>query len=464
MAAGHRALLETAEPSFEKEKLFRHCMTLRGFSNLEEPRVFLAELFPHISKMEIRVRRIFVLSTAVAAVSFCQSAGAKTLEEVLKEKGVITEADYKEVIKSRPVDYKLGKGFTFTNAEENFQLSLGGRMQFRYNYFDKDGGQDVSQWQPKRIKFYTSGYAYTKDLTYAFQADFVNGSKATLLDDAYLNYRVQDAVQVRIGQFKTPFVRQEIISDGNLQLVDRSPVVDAFKHGRDNGAMLHGKLAGGYAAYNVGLFGGTGQSTVRTGNNGAFFTRIAVNPFGDLAYLEADMDNSSKPMLSIGSSYLNNTLKKSSATALTDVDATSSSYFGKGWLGSGLAKFNATEKIDVNAFGADVVFKWRGFSLQTEYLAAQADGKVSSKKLRAQGFYAQTGYFLIPGKLEAAMRYSYYDPDRDKSNNLLSEVGGGFSYYFDKHNLKVQTDLANIHQQPALSDEIQFRVQAQITF
>ncbi len=183
-----------------------------------------------------------------------------------------------------------------------------------------------------------------------------------------------------------------------------------------------------------------------------------------MAYVEADMDKSAKPLLSIGSSYLNNTLKKSSATALSDVDAAATSCFGKGWLGSGLSKFNASEKIDVNAFGVDAAFKCHGFSLQTEYLAAQADGQTSNKTLRAQGFYAQTGYFIIPSKLEAALRYSYYDADRDKRNNLLSEIGGGFSYYFDKHNLKVQTDIANIHQQPALSDEIQFRVQGQITF
>ena len=72
-----------------------------------------------------------------------QSAGAKTLEEVLKEKGVITEADYNEIIKtapkSKPVDYKLGQGFTFTSPDEKFLLSLGGQMQFRYTFNELDG-------------------------------------------------------------------------------------------------------------------------------------------------------------------------------------------------------------------------------------------------------------------------------------------------------------------------------------
>jgi phosphate-selective porin OprO/OprP len=68
-----------------------------------------------------------VLATSLLA----NGAYAKTLEDVLKEKGVITEDDYKEVTKYQPVDYILGKGTTFTSPNEKFQLTLGGRMQFR---------------------------------------------------------------------------------------------------------------------------------------------------------------------------------------------------------------------------------------------------------------------------------------------------------------------------------------------
>ena len=67
-----------------------------------------------------------------------QSAGAKTLEDVLKEKGVISEADYKEVTKSRPVDYKLGNGFTFTSPDQKFQGAFGSCLQFRYTLMDLD--------------------------------------------------------------------------------------------------------------------------------------------------------------------------------------------------------------------------------------------------------------------------------------------------------------------------------------
>jgi len=100
---------------------------------------------------------------------------AKTLEDVLKEKGVITEEDYREITKSKPFNYQVGKGFTFTAPDEKFQLTLGGRLQFRYTYTDYDKNTssktDRSQFDAKRIRLIAQGYAYTKDLTYKLEFD-----------------------------------------------------------------------------------------------------------------------------------------------------------------------------------------------------------------------------------------------------------------------------------------------------
>jgi phosphate-selective porin OprO and OprP len=115
------------------------------------------------------MKRVLIFVGIFAWAFSAMSAGAKTLEDVLREKGVITEEDYKEVTKVKPFDYKLGKGFTFTTADEKFQLTLGGRMQFRYTYTDLDNNaskSDTSQWDAKRIRLIAQGYAYTKDLTY----------------------------------------------------------------------------------------------------------------------------------------------------------------------------------------------------------------------------------------------------------------------------------------------------------
>src|SRR6266511_4781 len=87
-----------------------------------------------------KVKKKFIAAGAALLVTafIGQAASAKSLEDVLKEKGVISEADYKEVTKVKPFDYKLGKGVTFTSNDEKFQLSIGGQMQLRYTLVDAD--------------------------------------------------------------------------------------------------------------------------------------------------------------------------------------------------------------------------------------------------------------------------------------------------------------------------------------
>lgn len=408
--------------------------------------------------------------TALAAALAVQSAGAKTLEDVLKEKGVISEADYKEVTTSKPLDYKVGKGFTMTSPDEKFKLSLGGRLQTRFTLTDADDSAKTtaaSKWEVRRMKFWMKGYAYTKDLTYLLQVDFVNGGSSKLIEHAYFNYRLLDEVQLLSGQTKVPFGRQWLNSSASQQFVDRSAASDAFRPGYDIGAKLHGDIAKGLATYEFGVYGGAGQSATRSSSGAttanAIAARVAVNPFGKMPYSESDLDNSPKPLLSIGANYYGNTLKKTSATALETNNITLAG--SNGWLGKGISTFTTGEKIDAETWGFDAAFKWHGFSAQGEYLAGQANGTASNKNLRAEGFYAQAGYCIIPKTLEAAIRYSFVDPNRSKANDLTTDIQGAISYYFDKHNLKLQGDITDTHDQSkGKTDDMIYRLQAQIIF
>ncbi len=422
-----------------------------------------------------------ILLIAVILWALClQQASAKTLEDVLKEKGVITEEDYKEITKVKPFDYKLGKGFTFTTPDEKFQLTLGGRMQFRYTFMDNDGTtQDTSQWDAKRIRLIAQGYAYTKDLTYTLEFDpraYATAANKGLIN-AWLNYKLIDEAQLMVGQFKSPWSRQELVSDGSLQFVDRSIAVDAFKPSYEIGAMLNGKIASGLAYYYAGIFNGAGQTSTRSSNDNLFVARAVVNPLGDFLNTEADIEMSPKPLLSIGANYFRNTLNKTSsavtvpATQVTGMDVTNAPYAASGgWLFKDTVASDAFaikgDKLDIDSYGADLAFKWMGISLQGEYLLAQAENQRSGRLLRAQGFYAQAGYMLLPKTLEVAFRYSYLDPNRDVSNDIMTEQIGAVSYYFNKHNLKLQADIGNIHDQAkrAMTDAMQYRVQAQIIF
>lgn len=404
-----------------------------------------------------------------------QPATAKTLEDVLKEKGVITEEDYKAVTKSRPVDYKPGKGFTLTSPDEKFQLTIGGLLQNRYSYTDYEENNstksDVSKFELKSVKLVLGGYAYNKDLTYEVQTNFVQGGSSKILERGYMNYRFRDEVQLLAGQTNVPFGRQWLNATSGLEFVDRSYASDAFRAGYDTGLKLHGKLAESLFTYDVGVYGGVGQSTYRSSDNNAVAARITVNPFGPVPYSEGDLEQSAKPLLSIGADYYYNTLKAtykpasgttnaSTTLETNNVDLAAS----KGWLGKGLSKFTTTEKLDISSYGFDAAFKWQGVSLQGEYLRGEAEGSNSHTKLKSEGYYAQAGYFVIPKTLEVAARYSFVDLDRDASDKQIEDTTGAVSWYINKHNLKVQADITNSRDKKASTDDLIYRLQAQVIF
>jgi phosphate-selective porin OprO/OprP len=421
---------------------------------------------------------------ATLLVSFLVTPGAyaKTLEDILKEKGVITEEDYQEVTKSPPVAYNLGNGFTFTSADGKYQGAIGGFMQLQYVFTDLDDAnntktktvQDSSKFLMNRVKIYFNGYTLTPDLTYKLQLNVTQGnvlSTGKTIEEAYVNYRFRDEIQVRFGQDKVPFARQFIVSSNAQEFVDLSHVATAFAPGYDFGLMLHGKIAGGLVAYNAGVFGGVGQGTAQVTNDNAITARIAVNPLGDMNYVEADVDNTEKPRLSVGANYYGDTVKNGATSNLNI-------FSGTGWIGigaplmTGTGKFGATEKLNINTAGFDGAFKWRGLYAQGEYFIGQADGQTSRNTLRSQGFYGQTGYFVIPKYLEVAARYAYLDPNRNVANDHWIETTGAVSWYLNKHNLKVQADYTDIHKQAALAfnsgpkatDDKRVRLQAQIIF
>jgi len=422
------------------------------------------------------MKRIVVLSAFGLIAVLASTASARSLEDVLKEKGVITEEDYKEVVQSRPIKYKLGEGFNFTSDDGKFSSSMVGLFKIRYTLMDFDSAQDYSKFELKGIKLMFNGNAYSKDLTYRLFVNFSNIAGGTtsnggLLEDTWMNYRLRDEVQFRFGQDKVQFGRQSITSAAALQFVDQSIVTSAFAPGYDTGLMIHGKIAGGLVNYNIAGYGGVGQNTYRTTTDNAFAVRITANPLGEMKYSEPDLDNSSKPLLSVGANFYRNTMYVGEPQNIGFAKSS-------GWYDIGkkimlpAQRFGASESLDINTYGIDSAFKWQGLSVTGEYFAAQAKGQSTNHHLHAEGFYAQAGYFVVPKQVELAYRYSYLDPNRDVANDHWVESNTAVSWYVYNNCLKLQADYTNVHKQAAIAstsgakptDDHQVRLQAQILF
>src|SRR5262249_13495799 len=163
--------------------------------------------------------------------------------------------------------YIEGRGFDFKPADGLFDLALGANLQVRFSDLMVQDVVSADEFRIRRAKLYLTGFAFDPRLTYRVQLAFENPNNVRLLDDAFVNWKFNDCIQVQAGQSKTPFGREELMNDGVLMFTERSIAIDTFKANRDIGAGFLGYSPGYVFQYWAGVFGGVGQGTLRTTNH-----------------------------------------------------------------------------------------------------------------------------------------------------------------------------------------------------
>ena len=365
------------------------------------------------------------------------------------------------------IEYIPMRGFAFRTPDKLLELAIGFNLQARFTSFDFDQGvpaavADAEEFRIRRFKLYFTGFAFDPKLTYRVQLAFENVNNTRfLLDDAWINYKFMDEISAQMGQSKTPYSRDELYNDGVIQFQERALAVDTFKPGRDTGAGILGSLFKGGLTYMAGVFGGDGQNTLRATDHVMPMIRLVANPIGQMGNAEADIECHSTPALSLGVDGFTNTLRKISDTAF---ETNTHNYASAtGWLGRNIGLFRTGENVFIESGSADVQFKWIGFSAQAEYFFGHAEGDTSGVTLRANGWYVQTGYLIIPRTVDLAVRYSVVDYNQGAPHNENSVVTAAADWYIKRNNMKLQFDYSRTHRQrtgePANDNLYRFQVQ-----
>jgi phosphate-selective porin OprO/OprP len=309
----------------------------------------------------------------------------------------------------------------------------------------------------RRAKLKLEGWFYRPWLQYETQLNWpdVTGSPASrFLEDANINWDVtkgRKRLMVRFGQFKVPFGHQELTSSGSQQFVDRSDVSLRYARGRETGVALWGVLGtGNKLEWRVGAFNGNGRSQATNDNDRyQFNARVVWQPNGAVPlglwnsgalYSEGDFESTDKPIFALAANFESND------------------------------KFRATSSVDTKdtIWSGDAIFKYRRFSAVAEYYYKDAEPETGSS-FTDRGFYVQASYLLDRKRTwELAARYGQIDPSSLKSGDDRREIGGALSYYYSRHNLKVQADVRHVEDDAAnagrgtKSQEI--RLQTQLVF
>lgn len=342
------------------------------------------------------------------------------------------------------VGWKDGKT-TITSAKA--ELVISNRIQVRYTDENREvepaNDPDRGSFRIRRMKTKFEGWVYEKDLTYELQINFADS--ANVLEDANVNYDFTNGkklVMLKGGQYKVPFGRQELTSSGSQQFVDRSAVSNTFARGRDIGVQLWGTPYNSKFDWRVGLFNGNGRTTSRNDNDDLQLNaRFQWQPFGDVKYSEGDFESSGKPLLALAVGY--EASERPVAAA-------------------GTTPAHGNEQT-ITAF--DLTFKWKGFSLFGEHFQRENDRTLATlATFDDSGYTFQAGYFILPQKLEVALRLSELDPNDDVSNNEREENGIAVGYFWNKHNHKLQADYRELKNNATNLDDKEVRLQYQIIF
>ena len=109
-----------------------------------------------------------------------------------------------------------------------------------------------------------------------------------------------------------------------------------------------------------------------------------------------------------------------------------------------LSPFTLATADERTAWSVDAWLKLGPFDLIGEYLEEYVNGRTVNgvpgmPDFTTKGYYITAGYFLIPKKLQLAMRWEDLNPGQ-KGNDGIRSITGGLNYYIHGDDLKVMVN------------------------
>ena len=329
--------------------------------------------------------------------------------------------------------------FFLASPDGNFRMNVSGQLQFRYvldlNDDADPNNQDAVQtddfdhgFEMRRTKLVFDGHVYSPDLMYKVQGAFNRNGGAFQLEDAWIGWRLDSGSVVKVGQFKAPFLREELVSSKYQLAVDRSFTGEFFTANRTQGIAFENELDNlRYAvAFNEGISNSTGPygaagSSVNTGwnNDGTdwgFAGRVEFLLGGEWG---AFKDFTSEP------------------------GAALSHMVGAAFHIQGGAELPGGDNDDLYAYTVDYSIEGDGWNAFAAFMGNSTDaGQAGGAEGDNWGFVLQGGLNLDEAN-EIYARYDYLGADSDLvgQNDELSTFTVGWNHYLHGHAAKFTVDL-----------------------
>lgn len=288
------------------------------------------------------------------------------------------------------------------------KLYITGFMQFRYyvNTRDSDSVGDTEDlttgFSMRRARLIFSGQL-TKQLGFNLTTNATTSDGVIEMLDAWADWKFENGVKVKWGQFKLPLLREESISDTYQLAIERSIANEAFTQSRSQGVEVS------WAGEEVRVAGAfsDGLKTLNTTFDSALESDYALTGRVDYKWAGEwkDFDRLSSWR---GSHYAG------SVGAAVH------------WQDGG--ETNATVDQSVLQYTIDTLAKGDGWNIYAAFIGRNTE-PAGGSSFDDFGYVVQGGYFFTD-QLEGFGRFSHVLPDDNRANgDEFKEVTAGVNYY-----------------------------------
>ena len=354
-------------------------------------------------------------------------------EKTYVEKAVVEEEKLPVYVQQRGSELKLLLGgFIQINFEDGDVSAFEGR-------FGQTALKDRFRLRRARINL-TGDFAENFDFKVEGdfeQSDGINSSRTDFSGtDIFVNWHQFPEAQIKVGQWKAPFGLEQLTPDTSLYLIERSLPTGAITPERQIGVQLWGKPFASIwpdqkdlVTYYAGIFNGNGRNISNNDNNNFMYVgRLESTLFKGFFGKDSS--------LKLGADVLN-----SRDDAGTNISQTLNLLVN---ADGSLSPFVLPTADERTAWSVDAWLKLGPFDLIGEYLEEYVNGRTVNgvpgmPDFTTNGYYITAAYYLIPKKLQAAVRWEDLNPGQRGSDGIHS-ITGGLNYYIHGDDLKLMVN------------------------
>ncbi len=363
---------------------------------------------------------------------------------------------------SGTAEFDLGSGLNFTFEDSAYVFKISGMVQPYFAFSQLEDEEMDYFLNSRRTYFNISGRALEEKVSFFVQTDF---SRRDPLLDAWLAYHPTDFLTISAGQKQSIANNREMLfMEDQLQFAERSILsTDYSRTGREFGLFIDGRFSLGDIGIvpQIAVTSGDGRNSFGSDSRDVdlgglkYAGRIDVYPLG---FFKVGNDRQMADL------YREETLKMVIGGAASYNDGASES------VGEGHGAFflynepGDVQLPDYRQLYADVLFKFKGFSLLAEYGVSTGTGlegiytdengteplmpeQIASYLTLGTAYNAHLSYVTQSG-IGVDFRYSQVTPEfEDFENGLAAERSStsfGITKYLSGNNLKIQAAIESI--------------------